>query len=154
MVNRCGNPKDKHYELYGGRGIRVCAEWRENVDLYREWAVKNGWAKELQLDRIDPDGNYCPENCRFVSPTTNMLNRRKTPKMLAHVARMRLKIDREATLRRIRESCSHPVVCVETAITWPSIIAAAKAHKIGRPSLRSALCDAKKTAASYHWRYA
>ena len=76
MLSRCSNPNVKGYSNYGGRGIRVCDEWRNSAAAFFKWALSNGYAEGLQLDRIDNDGNYEPVNCRFVTPSQNSLNRR------------------------------------------------------------------------------
>jgi hypothetical protein len=69
----------KHYErhLYYDRGIALCQEW-ELYSNFRDWALKNGYSKELQIDRIDNNEGYFPENCRFVEPYVNVNNRRNT----------------------------------------------------------------------------
>lgn len=77
MRNRCENPKREKYKDYGGRGIKVCNEWH-NVSNFVSWALNNGYEKGLQLDRKDNNGNYCPENCHFVTPKENSRNRRNT----------------------------------------------------------------------------
>lgn len=68
---RCLYPKATHYEYYGGRGISVCSEWRENPLLFVQWAEERGWKIGLDIDRIDGNGNYCPENCRLVTHQEN-----------------------------------------------------------------------------------
>lgn len=77
MKGRCENPKRSNYHNYGGRGIRVCEEWHE-ASSFVKWALENGYKKGLQLDRIDNNGHYCPENCHFVTPKQNNRNRRNT----------------------------------------------------------------------------
>lgn len=76
MMKRCSDPNKDHYERYGGRGITVCQEWKD-VATFAEWAYANGYAKELQIDRINNDGMYCPENCRFVDRKQNLRNMSK-----------------------------------------------------------------------------
>ena len=73
MMRRCNNPKDQSYPRYGGRGITVCEEWHDPV-TFIEWLNDNGYKKGLEIDRIDNDGNYCPDNCRVVTKTQNLSN--------------------------------------------------------------------------------
>ncbi len=77
MNQRCYYSKDKSYKYYGGRGIRVCKEWKTNKLSFYEWAMNNKYKRGLEIDRIDNDGGYYPENCRFVTHKVNNQNRRK-----------------------------------------------------------------------------
>lgn len=73
MKRRCNVPNSKSYKYYGGRGITYCKEWEEFKPFY-DWSIVNGYEKGLEIDRIDNDGNYCPENCRWVTPKVNKNN--------------------------------------------------------------------------------
>jgi hypothetical protein len=71
IYTRCTNPKADSYCYYGERGIEVCDEWRNDFVKFYNWAMANGWKKGLQIDRIDVDGNYEPENCQFITQAEN-----------------------------------------------------------------------------------
>ena len=77
MKHRCEDRKRTKYKDYGARGIKVCPEWKE-PNAFIDWALANGYEKGLQIDRIDNDGDYSPDNCRWVSPKVNSRNRRNT----------------------------------------------------------------------------
>ena len=77
MIGRTTNPKDHRYNLYGARGIKVCEEWKNSKSSFFNWALSNGYKKGLSLDRIDNNGDYCPENCRFVPQREQTRNTRR-----------------------------------------------------------------------------
>lgn len=80
MKDRCNSPTYKEYYNYGGRGISVCEEWQKFEPFYK-WAMVNGYKKGLEIDRIDNDGNYEPNNCRWVTRKQNTRNTRKNIKV-------------------------------------------------------------------------
>lgn len=74
MRRRCNNQSSSSYQRYGGRGISVCDEWN-NFETFYRWAISNGWADGLSIDRIDNDRGYSPDNCRFASRKEQSRNR-------------------------------------------------------------------------------
>lgn len=136
MMRRCYKTSRKEYEHYGGRGIRVCDEWRNDYMTFREWALSVGYDPsapkgQFTIERIDVNGDYCPENCCWISISEQSKNRR----------------------------CCHPVEQLDddgnVLCCYPTLNAAAKA--VGGKSARSIgdACSGKgKTAYGYRWRYA
>lgn len=75
MKARCFNPNSCNYQYYGGRGITVCEEWLDFENFYN-WAIANGYSKDLSLDRIDNDGDYTPDNCRWTTKSVQNMSMR------------------------------------------------------------------------------
>lgn len=86
IKDRCYNKNNNHYQSYGGRGIIMCDEWKNDYMLFRNWCIANGHKEEIKesgrnnltIDRINVDGNYEPNNCRFITNKENCLNKRDT----------------------------------------------------------------------------
>ena len=88
MKQRCYNPKNKNFKEYGGRGITICDEWLDKEVVhypatkgwlaFEKWALSNGYADNLTIDRIDVNKGYSPENCRWVTMKVQGNNRRTT----------------------------------------------------------------------------
>lgn len=78
MKTRCHNPKHLTYKNYGARGIRICDGWLNSFNKFKEWALKNGYnyIDKLELNRIDNDGDYTPDNCNFATRSENSQNTR------------------------------------------------------------------------------
>lgn len=81
MKDRCYNPKNKKYKDYGGRGITICDEWINSFETFSNWAYDNGYIEnvprgECTIDRIDVNGNYCEQNCRWVNQKVQSNNKR------------------------------------------------------------------------------
>ena len=92
VKQRCLNPKNPSYYLYGGRGISICAEWVDNFQAFYGWSMENGYTDEMTLDRIDSEKDYSPQNCQWISKSANSVrvqDRNGTPETIA--ARKELK---------------------------------------------------------------
>lgn len=90
MKQRCYNPNRDCYKRYGGRGITVCDEWKNSSHAFYDWALSNGYRDDLTLDRINNDGNYCPDNCRWATRKVQAQNKDwETIKKKAYESRRR-----------------------------------------------------------------
>lgn len=76
MLGRCKNAKHRFFSYYGGRGIRICRAWSESYIAFRDWALANGYSRELWLDRRNNDGDYRPSNCRWTTRKESNRNKR------------------------------------------------------------------------------
>ena len=84
MRQRCGNSGHRHYHLYGARGIEVCDEWLNDFTAFNEWALSHGYSGGLSLDRRDNNGNYTPDNCRWVPQSVQCNNTRRCKMITYH----------------------------------------------------------------------
>ena len=82
MKRRCYNKNDKmHYPAYGGRGIIVCDEWKNNFLSFYNWAMANGYNDKLTIERVDVNGNYTPNNCKWATVAEQNRNKRTCRKL-------------------------------------------------------------------------
>lgn len=75
MKQRCYNMLNEKFANYGSRGIKICDEWLNDFKTFYDWSILNGYRDNLSIDRIDVNGNYCPENCRWVEMSVQQNNR-------------------------------------------------------------------------------
>ena len=87
MHERCERKSHEYFHCYGGRGIKICEEWND-YKKFREWALNNGYSENLTLDRIDVNGNYCPENCRWATYKEQCRNKRNSVIMESPIEEM------------------------------------------------------------------
>ena len=78
MKSRCYCAGRKDFKHYGARGIAVCDAWKHDFPAFRSWALSSGYSDGLSIDRIDVNGDYCPDNCRWVTQTDQVRNRRNS----------------------------------------------------------------------------
>lgn len=83
MRHRCYNPKNDMYSNYGGRGIVVCDEWKKSFETFLDWAKKSGYSDGLSLERNDVNGNYEPDNCKWIALNEQSLNKRTSHRITA-----------------------------------------------------------------------
>lgn len=140
MKQRCFNKNNPRYNRYGGRGITICEEWLDYA-AFREWALSSGYDEhakrnETTIDRIDNNGNYCPENCRIVNQSVQSSNRGayKNPKRNVPVD----EIDEFGNIIR----------------SYESIAQASKATGCKSSSICAVCKGVYKTSLGHRWRYA
>lgn len=106
MRRRCYANSDSSYQAYGGRGITICEEWKNNFQAFADWAYANGYNENKNrryqsIDRIDVNGNYCPDNCRWADCETQNYNKRVTRKIVVE--------GKEKTLKDIEKEYGIPM---------------------------------------------
>jgi hypothetical protein len=124
MKQRCLNSKNKFYAEYGGRGITVCAEWMDDFIAFAKWSRENGFADDLQIDRIDNNSGYRPDNCRWTTPTKNLRNRRTVKTTEEEVAEIKFlrsrKVRREVVAKAYGLRPEH-VTFITMGLLWKDV---------------------------------
>ena len=101
IKNRCNNPNSDEYKNYGARGIKMCDEWARDYKKFENWCLKNGHKKGLELNRIDNDKGYSPENCNFVTQLENAQNKRSNNYLTYNgITKTMSQLSREVGLKR------------------------------------------------------
>lgn len=175
MKNRCLNRKDAHnYSWYGGRGVRICDRWLGEHGFANFVKDMGERPKGYSIDRIDVNGDYCPENCKWSSAEEQSRNRRNNVKVVVEGDTLtpldiskKVGISEETIRARIRKGkngsellsplgkgAPRRVICIETGEEFCSLAAAARAKGLHSNSLWSVLRGPSKTAGGLHWRYA
>lgn len=144
MKQRCSNPNHNSYKNYGARGISVCDEWVNDYAAFRKWAYENGYDENAQrfactIDRIDSDGDYSPDNCRWVKDYSIQVKNRRHYEYASHrKSVIRISNDgEEVTFSSMREAARNTTGNVKSA------------------SSISACCRGERVSAyGYTWRLA
>lgn len=122
IIQRCYDEKSPVYKYYGLKGVVLCKEWRHNAPVFVLWALNNGYKEGLQIDRIDNNGNYTPDNCRFVTRKENMRNTSRLKLSIEKVREIRQKyIPFRYTRKELAEEFNCSVGTIKQVIshkTW------------------------------------
>jgi len=107
MKCRCTLSSHPSYKNYGARGITICDEWLNSYECFREWAVSHGYFETLELERTDVNGNYSPNNCKWISHYEQTMNRRDTLYVTVHGEKQKL-----------REFCKQNGININSVNNW------------------------------------
>lgn len=123
MISRCYKKTNQDYYLYGARGIIVCNEWKNNSNVFCEWALRNGYQENLSIDRIDSNKNYFPDNCRWADAKTQARNSRRNVLTMELAEKMRMDsehgiIDKISELAKKYKCSQATVINVLNYASW------------------------------------
>ena len=124
MKCRCNDQNHPSFKNYGARGIKVCTEWNESYTIFKKWAVSHGYADDLELERIDVNQGYSPENCKWITHHEQTMNRRDT-----------LYISTGGKTMKLRDFCAINGISMNTINDWRrlGILEPKLSHRIGQP---------------------
>lgn len=129
MKKRCYNKNDKSFYLYGERGISVCPEWKNEFLNFYNWSIKNGYTEGLTIDRINPNGNYEPSNCRWATPKQQSNNKRNNSfiihnghKYSSYDLSLMCNLTQKEITRLIREGRDFNYIVTHTPINTKTLI--------------------------------
>ena len=172
MKRRCTNKKNVDYHNYGGRGIKVCDEWKNDFMSFYNWAINNGYSNDLTIDRIDVNGNYEPNNCKWATKQEQCDNKRNTvyltcnnkTKTLSEWSKS-LSIPKMTIMNRLKlgwdinKTLSTPAKqnkyfkCIETGKVYNNAAKAGRETKNDPSSILKCLKGKLNTVHGYHWEY-
>lgn len=171
MRGRCLREYSTAYNAYGGRGIKICKEW-DDFQTFHDWACANGYSDELTIDRIDVNGDYCPENCRWI-PFEQQANNKRTNHFIVHDGKRKsiaewaneLGFSYSKLKYRIRKGMDEKlifskrtfskkvVLCVETGKIYPSVSVAGKETGVHPSGIATCCRGERKKAGGFSWKY-
>lgn len=173
IKTRCLNPHCDNFDRYGGRGITICDEWLTSFDNFYNWAIANGYEDHLTIDRLDNDGNYCPNNCAWHTHRQQMKNTSRniyvdfggektaltTISEALNIPDYVLRERRNAgdTGEKLFRPClrrSRKVMCIETGKIFESITDAERSLGLKHGGIWQQIKGNNKTCGGFTWRYA
>lgn len=127
MKCRCNDKNHPSFKNYGARGIGICDEWQESYTAFKKWAVSHGYSDDLELERIDVNQGYSPENCKWITHREQTMNRRDT--LYITVGR------RNGKTMKLREFCTLHGISINTVNDWRhrGVLEGKLSERIGLP---------------------
>lgn len=102
LMTRCYSASKEDFPYYQGKGIKICDSWKTNQEVFFKWCLDNGWQKGLVLDRKDPQGNYDPDNCQFITKEDNLKKSHiDSPRQMQHLRNAKLSLEDVSMIRQM-----------------------------------------------------